>query len=279
MTLSNDPHPSDDNRPDRETPRPDDDKLSFPSAPRASYNRMLVDTYLRNCRRGFKETYNLITAPSRMTYEDRVVLQRMESQYRAVFKDKLKDFGLADKASELTVRVLHPVVAIGEGERKYHLYVDVVSRGGRSWFLDFDAGGVFETGPASMQLTSLGKQGQMEQVLFTRIFSVPAFNEAMNKLVVASFPEVLSQHRDFIAFGWIMQAISLARSRAASRLYGEDAQTSGPFRLDSVENFHWTGGKRPFTFECSVENAWYTAHVGLDPRRREPVVVLHGEVF
>ena len=59
--------------------------LSLPSVPRTFYNRMLGGAYLRNCRLGFVERFDLITSRSRIEYEDRVLLARMESNYRKVF--------------------------------------------------------------------------------------------------------------------------------------------------------------------------------------------------
>ena len=276
--LSNNSDPSDDNREPLE-PRPDDESLAFPTASRASYNRILVDTYLDNCKRGFLERNHLITSLGDMEYEDRIVLQRMELTYRRVFHDKLQRFGMADTERDLTLRILHPVVAVGKTQREYHLYVDIVSAEGRCWFLDFDAGSLIENGPASMQLSSLGPQTKNDAVVLTRLFSPPAFNEVLAQLATAPYEEVLGKPRSFVAFGWIMQSIALARSEHGGRRAADSSKSPKPVPLTSVNDFMWTGERRPFTFECSVENAYYVVQVALHPRTRQPEVYLHEEVF
>jgi hypothetical protein len=214
-----------------------------------------------------------------MEYEDRVILDRMESNYRKVFQRKLEQFGLSDKGSDITVRVLHPVVAIGKTRREYHLYLDVVSQGGRCWFLDFDTAVGFENGPAALQLSSLGSRGQKEEMIVTRLFSVPAFQEALEKLATAPYSAVLKAPRDFVAFGWIVQAIAMARRGQVAR---EDITTSSaprPIPLSEIADFRWTGETKPFTFECSVGNGYYVAQVRHHPRSRQPFVALHEELF
>jgi hypothetical protein len=278
MTLSNDPNPSDENRPRGENRHSHED-LSLPSVPRAFYNRMLVDAYLRNCRRGFVGRFDLITHRSKMEYEDRVILDRMESNYRKVFQRKLEQFGLGDRGSDITVRVLHPVVAIGKTRREYHLYLDVVSQGGRCWFLDFDTAVGFANGPAALQLSSFGPRGQKEEMVVTRLFSVPAFQEALEKLANAPYSAVLKAPRGFVAFGWIVQAIAMARSRQAARENMDTSSAPRPIPLFEIADFQWTGETKPFTFECSVGNGYYVAQVHHHPRSRQPFVALHEELF
>lgn len=278
MTLSNNSNPSDDDRrsPD---PRQEDDSLQLPQAPRAFYNRMLVDAYLNNCKRGFLEQNTLITSLNEMEYEDRVVFQAMDSAYRQAFRNKMHQFGFGDTEKDLTVRMLHPVVAVGKTRREYHLYVDVVSAQGRCWFLDFDAAARFEHGPASIQLSSLGPESKNNLCVITRLFSVPAFQEALAKLVTASYEQIQKRPRDFVAFGWIMQAIATARYGHVRGDASESSRISQPILLTSVKDFMWTGDRRPFTFECSVENAYYVAHVGLNAKTRQPEVYLQEEIF
>ena len=278
MTLSNDPNPSDDKH-QRADGRDSHEDLTMPSAPRASYHRILLDAYLRNCRLGFVERFELITNRSKMEYEDRAALNRMESNYRKVFQRKLEQFGLADKSSDFTVRVLHPVVAIGSTRREYHLYLDIVSRNGRCWFLDFDTAAGFEKGPAALQLSSLGPRGKKEEMVATRLFSVPAFQEALEKLVSASYSEVLQNPRSFVAFGWIVQAIVTAQNRHSPREDMGGVPSHRPIQLSTIADFHWTGDTKPFTFECTVGNAYYVAQVRHHPRTRQPFVALHEEVF
>jgi hypothetical protein len=212
-----------------------------------------------------------------MSYEDRAELQRMEINFRELLANKLRELGFAHKASELSVRVLHPVVSVGQARREYHLYVDVVGENGRCWFVDFDAAQQLEAGPASIHLSCVGMSERKAKIIFSRLFSIPAFNEAMGKLVSSSFEDVCLQPRSFLAFGWIMQGIAMARVRAASEMGIQQAAAAGPFSLDKVKSFQWTGEKRPFEFECIVENAYYIAQITLDPKRRQPCVVLYEE--
>ena len=278
MTLSNDPNPSDEHR-SRGEEHDSQGNLSFPPAPRAFYNRMLVEAYLRNCKLGFVERFDLITSRSQMDYEDKVILDRMASTYRSLFTRKFQQFGLGDKGSEMTVRVLHPVVAVGKTRREYHLYLDVVSQNGRCWFLDFDTAAPFDKGPAAIQLSSLGPQGKKGEIVATRLFSVPAFQEALEKLANASYVEVLRNPRSFVAFGWIVQAIVMARNRATPRENVQGSVAPPPLELSKISDFTWTGNTKPYTFECSLENAYYVAHVQHHPRTRQPFVALHEEVF
>lgn len=278
MTLSNDSNPSDDNR-SRGENRDSQDDLSLPGVPRAFYNRMLVDAYLRNCRLGFAERFELITHRSNMEYEDRAILDHMESKYREVFQRKLGQLGLGDKASDFTLRVLHPVVAVGTTRREYHLYLDIVSPGGRCWFLDFDTAVGFEKGPAALQLSSLGPRGKKGEMVVTRLFSVPAFHEALEKLVSAPYSAVVKEPRAFVAFGWIVQAIAMARNRQSAREYMVTASAPRPIPLSEISDFHWTGETKPFTFECTVGNGYYIAQVLHHPRTRQPFVALHEDLF
>ena len=278
MTLSNNSNPSDDDRRSPET-RQSDDSLQFPEAPRASYNRLLVDAYLTNCKRGFLEQNTLITSLNEMEYEDRVVFQAMDSAYRQAFRNKMHQFGFGDTEKDLTVRMLHPVVAVGKTRREYHLYVDVVSAKGRCWFLDFDAAAGFEHGPASIQLSSLGPESKNNLCVITRLFSVPAFQEALAKLVTATYDQIQKRPRDFIAFGWIMQSIAMARNDHARGGASASSRLPKPLPLTSVKDFMWTGERRPFTFECSVDNAYYVAQVALNAKTRQPQVYLHEEIF
>jgi hypothetical protein len=278
MTLSNNSNPSEDDRRSAETGK-NDDSLQFPAAPRASYNRMLVDAYLDNCKRGFLERNELITSFSDMEYEDRVALQAMESAYRQIFHSKMQEFGFGDVEKDLTLRLLHPVVSIGKTRREYHLYVDIVSAQGRCWFLDFDAAGRLEKGPASIQLSSLGPQAKNNACVITRLFSLPAFDEALAQLVATPFDQVQKKPRDFIAFGWVMQAIAMARGGHDGRGVSNSSRPPKPIPLSSVEDFTWTGERRPFTFECSIENAYYVAQVTLSSRTKQPQVYLHEEIF
>ena len=278
MTLSNDPNPSDENRPRDENRHPQEG-LSLPSVPRAFHHRMLANAYLRNCRLGFVERFELITHRPKMEYEDRVILDRMESKYRQVFQRKLEQFGLSDKGSDVTVRVLHPVVAIGKTRREYHLYLDVVSQGGRCWFVDFDTAARFENGPAALQLSSLGPGAQKGDMVVTRLLSVPAFQEALEKLANAPYSAVLKDPRGFVAFGWIVQAIATARNQQSAREYMGTSSAPRPIPLSQIADFQWTGETKPFTFECCVGNGYYIAQVRHHPRSRQPFVALHEELF
>jgi len=282
MTLGNDPHsnlnPSDDRR-----VHGDDHLFAgdayLPSAPSPCYNRNLVDAYFSNCRHGFVQEFELITNRTEMDYEDRLVLDRMESDYRTIFKRKLQQFGLSDKGSDVTVRVLHPVVAVGPTRREYHLYLDIVSGNGRCWFLDFDSAAPFERGPAALQISSLGPQGKNKEMVVTRLFSEPAFLEAAERLVNAPFQDVVRNPRDFVAFGWIVQAIATAQNGGAARDDLRGSTTPRPLRLSDISDLSWTGQARPFTFDCLVGNALYVAEVHHDQRTRQPYVALHEEGF
>jgi hypothetical protein len=278
MTLSNDPNPSDENRAREEHRHPQED-LSLPAVPQAFHHRMLTNAYLRNCRQGFVGRFDLITHRSKMEYEDRVILDRMESDYRSIFQRKLERIGLKEKGPDITVRVLHPVVAVGKTRREYHLYLDVISQGGRCWFLDFDTAVGFENGPAALQLSSLGPGAQKGEMVVTRLFSAPAFQEALEKLANAPYSAVLKEPRSFVAFGWIVQAIAMARNRHSAREYMSGSSASRPIPLSEIADFQWTGETKPFTFECSVGNGYYIAQVRHHPRSRQPFVALHEELF
>lgn len=278
MTLRNNSNPSDDDRRSAKA-RQSDDSLQFPSAPRAYYNRMLVNAYLDNCKRGLVGQNKLITSVSDMEREDRVALRAMASEYRQSFYNKMRKFGFGDAEKDLTLRILHPVVAVGVTQREYHLYVDIVSAQGGCWFLDFEAAGRFQKGPAAVQLSNLGPPVKSSMSFVTRLFSLPAFNEALKKLVVTPFEQVQKNPRDFIAFGWIMEAIAKTRNDFRGRGALDSSKPLKPISPTTVKDFMWTGERRPFEFACCVENAYYSVRLTLNSRTRQPDVYVYEETF
>lgn len=277
MTLNNNPNPGDDKN---HSPDPHDDlgDLSLPPVPRANHNRILLNAYLGNCKRGFIEHNELITSPQEMEYEDRVSLDSMADAYRGLVQRKLQLFGLQKFENEFTPRFLHPVVAVGKTRREYHLYVDTVSSSGRCSFVDSDAVGLFLKGPAAMQLSRLAGSEKPARIIMTRLFSVPGFHEAMGKLISASRDEIFSKPRAFVAFGWILQSIATARAGEGGTRSSHDRMIA-PLDLSKVEDFVWTGSRKPYTFECSIGSSYYVTQIMLHQRTRQPVIYLHEERF
>ena len=276
MTLSNNPNPSDEhNRPQQ---RDGERELSFPPAPRAYYNRILVDAYLKNCERGFLGKNDLITSLKDMEYEDRVSLDRMASAYRGLVRAKLHHFGLSGLEKDLNLRFLHPVVAVSKTRREHHLFVDAVVSGGRCGFVDSDAVGLFRNGPAAIQLSRIAGADKEHRIVLSRLFSYPAFHEAMNSLIAARWEQVCANPRAFVALGWLMQGVVTSRARESDTA---NAKSPGikPLALSSVEGFLWTGSRKPHTFECSVANAYYQLQVDLDKKTRQPVIFVNEERF
>lgn len=277
MTLSNNQNPSDDKN-SREPSRDDSGDLSFPPAPRAYHNRLLVDTYFKNCKRGFLEHNKIITSLKEMDYEDRVSLDGMADAYRELVRSKLRHFGFRDLENDITLRFLHPVVAVGKTRREHHIYVDVVDRNGRCCFVDGDAASSFESGPAAMQVSRIAGDEKRPRILLTKLFSRPAFHEAINTLIAAPWSEVYSNPRAFVALGWLMRGIATARAREAeARAEGGTEQDF--LALSTVEDFMWTGSRKPHTFECSVGKAFYVIQVALHDRTRQPMIYVHEERF
>lgn len=274
MTLSNNPNPADD-RNDSRDPEQDLRDLSLPSVPRANHNRILVDAYFDNCKRGFLERNELITSPKEMAYEDRVSLAAMARVYRGLVGRRLELFGSEKFENEFTLRFLHPVVAVGKTRREHHLYVDIVSSSGRCSFVDNDAVAVFLKGPAAVQLSRIAHPGK-SGIIITRLLSVPGFHEAMGKLITAPHEEIFSKPRAFVAFGWLMQAIAIARGSEGNKMRAHD-RTVSPLDLSKVEGFTWTGSRKPYTFECSIENSHYVVQIMLNRKTRQPIIYLHEE--
>jgi hypothetical protein len=183
----------------------------------------------------------------------------MQKDYRTLFKRKLSQFGIEGDANDVKVRVLHPVVAIGPSHREYHLYLDIVSGNGRCWFLDYDAAAGFEKGPAALQLTARGSPMERGEMVMTRLFSEPAFHEALEKLLMAPFSTVLDNPRNFVAFGWIMQAIAMARNQGQPRDDVAGSLATSPVPFSTMRAFQWTGQNNPFSFECVLDDAMYIA--------------------
>lgn len=277
MTLSNNPNPFDDENPSRQS-RDEGGDLSFPSAPRAYHNRILVDSYLKNCKRGFLGENELITSLKEMEYEDRVSLDLMATGYRGLIRAKLAQFGLRGLEKDLTLRFLHPVVAVGKTRREHHLFVDAVLGGGRCGFVDSDAVGCFQNGPAAIQLSRIAGGDKQPRVVLSRLLSFPAFHEAMNDLIAARWEDVYANPRSFVALGWLMQGLATSRTRDSVSA-NERSRGFKPLALSSIEGFMWTGSRKPHTFECSLGNAYYVMQVDLDKKTRQPVIYINEERF
>lgn len=277
MTLSNNPNPADDKNhsPD---PHQEFGNLFFPQFPRANHNRILVDAYLRNCERGFIERNTLITNPKEMEYEDRASFDFMANSYRGLVRHKLRVFGLEKLENDFTLRFLHPVVAVGKTRREHHLYVDAIANSGGCSFVDSDAMSVFKKGPAAVQLSRLAGDIKQSSISISRLFSVPGFHEAMSKLAATSHEELFSKPRSFVAFGWIVRAIAFARAEEGSP-GRDDGRKPVSLNLSEIENFTWTGCRKPYTFECSIGNSYYAVQIMLHPRSRQPITYVHEETF
>ena len=276
MTLSNDNTPSNDGRNQNNPEKSDMSELSFPTGPRAAHNRILYTTYLENCRRGFEGPHDLVTTTAEMTFEDRMVFDRMREFFHHTMGEKLRHFQMADIVPDLTVRMLHPVLARGEAHNEYHLYVDVVNKYGRSVLPDYEAVDTFQEGPASLQLYAYEEDGRVRLRDVMRLISTPAFTEATRKLMAASWDDIRERPRNFIALGWILQGIVEGRT-AAARRRGEPEDTVSKkylISLDDVEGFHWTGEKRPPTFEFSLGNLHYRVALKLDRVTKQPNVYI-----
>lgn len=276
MTLSNNTNPADDKN---HSPDPQEfGNLFLPPVPRANHNRILVDAYLRNCERGFVERNTLITNPKEMEYEDRASLEFMAQSYRGLVRHQLRVFGLGRLETEFTLRFLHPVVAVGKTRREHHLYVDGISHSDGCSFVDSDAVSVFTKGPVAIQLSRLSGTSKESSIKISRILSFPGFHETMSKLAAASHEEVFSNPRSFIAFGWIIRAIAFARAEEG-RAGRDDGSKPVALNLSEIENFTWTGCRKPYTFECSVGEAYYVVQIMLHPRTRQPITYVHEETF
>lgn len=277
MTLSNDNTPSRDGRGENNPEKADAGDLVFPSAPRAFHNRILYTAYLENCRNGFEGRNDLVTSTYEMTYEDQMVFQKMGDYFRDVFSRKLRLFQMADIESDLTVRMLHPVLARGEGHSEYHLYVDVVNKDGRAVLPDYEALDVFQNGPASLQMYAHEEDGRVSLRDVLRLISTPAFQEATQKLMSASWEEIADRPRSFIAFGWILHGLVASR-QAAARRRGEPAEVIEKkygFHLSDMKDFQWTGEKRPPTFEFSLQGVFYRVSILLDRATKRPTLHIH----
>lgn len=276
VTLSNDNTPSQDG-PNQNNPENSDmGELTFPTGPRAAHNRILYTTYLENCRHGFEGPHDLVTTTAEMSFEDRMVFDKMREFFCDAMSQKLRHFEMAEIVPDLTVRMLHPVLARGEAHNEYHLYVDVVNKEGRAVLPDYEAVDTFQDGPASLQLYAYEEDGRVRLRDVLRLISTPAFTEATRKLMAASWDDILEKPRNFIAFGWIMHEI-IENRQAAARRRGESEESvlkKCRINLADVKGFHWTGERRPPTFEFSLGNFHYRVALKLDRATKQPNVYI-----
>jgi len=311
MTPTNDSNPAEDNRePERRQPEDNsshkrsDDKNSHDekraserphSSDRSddefdnlvkpsfipSYNRRLVDTYMEMCRHSLGQSATVITSLREMSSEDKQNVSLLDLLYRKFFAERLKALGLDELRNEIHLRMLHPVVVVHGLRRSYHLYADAVADNGRCCLVDVQSIGVLNRGPAATRVTAFARLKPNTQepprfyLEFAKLLSKPAYHEAMHQLIAATRDEIFESPKEFLGFGWIIQAIEryqeMHRKDAGS---GAKSGASSSTKSSKIKDFGWTGQRRPYTFECVIADRCYRIEIGFSQVHRNPTMAV-----
>lgn len=270
VTLHNNPTPPEGDDRGESSRSHEGERFVFPPAPRVAHHRLLLDTYLENCRSAFTGRNNLITDRREMPLEAPMIFHALETEYRKSLVGKLNEFGMQRMADELTCRMLHPVVAVGKGVTEYHLYADIVNGQGRCVFPDLDGVQSFNSGPAGVQFYATEEKKGELRIRVIRLISAPAFREAVNDIIATPFEAVKEKPRSFVALGWIMSAVCNHRIGGDAGVLAKRGERPGEIILDDVTGFKWMGGRSPASFEFQIKNARYKVDLRFNNKNKRP---------